>query len=55
MSFWDSAPEAGTYERDRWPDVLELYKSFADSTPALSTYDLIVSTAHRIPGRVAGR
>ena len=53
FSFWDSAPDARTYEQDGWPGVLELYRTFADSTPVLSTYDLIVSTAYQVRGRSA--
>ncbi len=53
MSFWDSAPEAGIYEHDAWPRVLEVYKGFADGPTELSTYDLIYSTAYHVGARAS--
>jgi hypothetical protein len=48
MSFWDSAPQAGAYESQGWPAVIDVYRPFADSAPVLTTYDLKVSTAYQV-------
>jgi hypothetical protein len=52
MSFWDSAAQAEAYVREGYPHVLAATDPFIESTPVLSTYDMIFSSAY--PMHAAG-
>ncbi len=54
MSLWDSRVEAEVYAREGYPRVLAETEPLIDSTPVLSTYDVLYSTAYQIGASAVG-
>ena len=54
MSFWNSAAPAEACAREGYPQVLAATEPFIDSTPVLSTYELVFSSAHQAVRSTAG-
>jgi heme-degrading monooxygenase HmoA len=52
LSFWNSAKDAETYNREQFPKVIELIRSQSEGPPKVRTFNVEQSTAHKI---VAGK
>jgi heme-degrading monooxygenase HmoA len=53
ISLWDSKESAETYNRATYPEVLKTLAKVIERTPEVRTYDVAISTCHKIAARVA--
>ena len=51
ISFWQSKEDAETYSRSVYPEVLKTLGKVVDGTPQLQTYEVSLSTIHKITAR----
>lgn len=47
-SYWDTREDAERYHRQEFPGIFEMLKSVSEGEPRVHTYDVEISTAHRI-------
>jgi heme-degrading monooxygenase HmoA len=52
QSFWNTREDAERYNRDQYPKIREMIQDVLASEPVVETYDVHLSTSHRI---VAGK
>ena len=52
ISLWDSKESADKYVRTVFPEVLNLLSPFLEGDPKAEPYQLVFSTAHRLPAGV---
>jgi heme-degrading monooxygenase HmoA len=48
LSFWNTKEDAEEYHRAEYPKVQETLRPFLDDEPAVRTFEVHTSTAHRI-------
>ncbi len=48
LSFWNTREDAERYNRDQFPKIREMMQDFLASAPVVETYDVDMSTTHRI-------
>ena len=51
ISFWQSKENAEAYSRSTYPEVLKTLGKVVDGTPQLQTYEVSLSTIHKITAR----
>ena len=48
VSFWKSKEDAERYHKEQFPKIQEMLKPLADTEPTIRTFDVRISTAHRV-------
>jgi quinol monooxygenase YgiN len=48
LSFWKTAADAELYRLDHYPAVQELLRPLLETTPKVNTFDVDISTAHKM-------
>jgi heme-degrading monooxygenase HmoA len=48
LSFWNSREDAEAYHREQFPKIRERLEDALATAPIVETYDVDISTAHRI-------
>jgi hypothetical protein len=51
ISFWDQAENAEAYNREAYPEVEKLLTKVVEGTPQVQTYEVSLSTFHKIAAR----
>jgi len=51
ISFWDQAENAEAYNRETYPEVQKLLTKVVEGTPQVQTYEVSLSTIHKIAAR----
>jgi hypothetical protein len=51
ISFWDQAENAEAYNRETYPEVQKLLTKVVEGTPQVQTYEVSLSTFHKIAAR----
>jgi hypothetical protein len=51
ISFWDQAENAEAYNREAYPEVEKLLTKVVEGTPQVQTYEVSLSTFHKITAR----
>jgi quinol monooxygenase YgiN len=54
LSFWNKREDAERYHREQYPKITEILKPLLEAEPVIRTFDVHMSTTHRITaGKVA--
>jgi heme-degrading monooxygenase HmoA len=53
ISFWNSHQDAERYQREQFPKIVETVRNLCTSDPQVHTYDVALSTSHRIATKAA--
>jgi len=51
ISFWDQKENAEAYTRETYPEVQKLLTKVVEGTPQVQTYEVSLSTFHKIAAR----
>lgn len=51
ISTWETKENCETYNRTGYPDVLKIVSKFVEGTPKVETYELSVSTLHKLAAK----
>ena len=51
ISLWDNKEDADTYNRTTYPEVQKLLAKVSEGTPQVQTYDVGLSTVHKVAAR----
>jgi heme-degrading monooxygenase HmoA len=53
LSFWNSREDAERYHREQFPKIAETIRNLVASDPEVHTYDVALSTRHRVETKAA--
>ena len=51
ISIWETKENAETYNRTAYPEILKIVQKFVEGTPRVETFELAISTFHKLAAK----